>query len=210
MFRWRGAVDGKRRDRDAKLPDRAALAKGERRVTSLLDRISDAVARVAILAGAVAVGVMTLHVAAGIVSRAVFGASLTGTVEIVSYYYMVFIAFAPWAFAQSLREHIAVDALVGLMSERVRVATRIFATFASLAVTGFVAWALIDQAIRQTGYGEHVVSGIVDVPVWPARWVAVSGVVAMIVVLVAQLLDPAGIAAAERRREARHDDEVGL
>lgn len=176
----------------------------------LLDRISETVSRVTILAGAAAVVIMTLHVAAGIVSRAAFGASLTGTVEIVSYYYMVFIAFAPWAFAQSLREHIAVDALVGLMSDRVRVATQIFATFASLAVTGVIAWALVDQAIRQTGYGEHVVSGIVDVPVWPARWVAVAGAVAMIVVLVTQLLNPAGIAEAERRRRARHDDEVGL
>ncbi|WP_420394496.1 TRAP transporter small permease [Acuticoccus sp.] len=170
---------------------------------TVLDRIAAALARATILVAAAAVVIMTLHVAAGVICRSVFGVSLTGTVEVVSYYYMVFIAFAPWAFAQWMHEHIAVDALVGLMPDWMRAATQVAAALASLLVIGVVTWALADQAIRQTGYGEHVVSGAVDVPVWPARWIAVAGAAAMIVVLAAQLANPA---AAGRQKHARREE----
>lgn len=174
-----------------------------------LDRLAGGVSRVTMTIAAAAVVIMTLHVAAGIIARTVFGVSLTGTVEIVSYYYMVFIAFLPWAFAQWLREHIAVDALVGIMPEPVRFATQIFATVASLIVIGLLAWAMIDLAIRQTALGEHVVSGAADVPVWPARWAAVGGALAMVMVLIVQLLRPSSAADAESRAEAHQDEEAG-
>lgn len=174
-----------------------------------LDRLAAGVSGVTMAAASAAVVIMTLHVAAGIVSRTVFGVSLTGTVEIVSYYYMVFIAFLPWAFAQWLREHIAVDALVGVMSARVRFATQLFATIASLVVIGMLAWAMIDLAIRQTALGEHVVSGAADVPVWPARWAAVGGALAMVAVLVVQLIRPSAMADAESRAGVHPDEEAG-
>lgn len=152
-----------------------------------LQRISDAVARAAIYLAAFVIVAMCFHVAASIVMRTVFSSSLNGTVEIVSYYYMVVVAFAPLAWAQRHDEHIAVDVLHGLMSPRVRLATRFAANLISIAMLSFLAWAMIEMALRQTRVGELIETGAVDVPIWPARWIAAAGVAAMIVVLLAQL-----------------------
>lgn len=177
---------------------------------SALDRLSALVARATAWLAAFAVLAMCVHVAAGILTRAILGVSLTGTVEIVSYYWMVIIAFAPWAFAQWTREHIAVDVLATMLPTRARVILQFAANLATLAVICLIAWAMIDMAIRATGLGELVESGTMDIPVWPARWIAVAGVVGMIVVLAAQILRPASAVDPAPRPEGFHDEETGL
>lgn len=172
-----------------------------------LDRLSSLVARATAWLAAMAVLVMCAHVAAGILSRALFGVSLTGTVEIVSYYWMVIIAFAPWAFAQWTREHIAVDILATMLPPKGRLVLQWLANLVTLAITALIAWAMIDMAMRATGLGELVESGAADIPVWPARWIAVAGVAGMLVVLVAQLLRPGHEAPLP---DGFHEEEAGL
>ncbi len=175
-----------------------------------LDRLAALVARATAGLAAFAVLVMCIHVAAGILTRAIFGVSLTGTVEIVSYYWMVIIAFAPWAFAQWTREHIAVDVLATVLPPRERIGLQFAANIVTLAIICLIAWAMIDMAMSATGLGELVESGTVDIPVWPARWIAVAGVAGMIVVLAAQILRPASAVDPAPRPEGFHDEEAGL
>ena len=175
-----------------------------------LDRMSAVIARATGGLAALAVLVMCLHVAAGILTLAFFGVSLTGTVEVVSYYWMVIIAFAPWAFAQWTREHIAVDVLASLLSQRARIRLQFAANLVTLTIICLIAWAMADMAIRATGLGELVESGTVDIFVWPARWIALAGVGGMIVVLAAQLLRPASAVEPAPHPEGFHDEEAGL
>lgn len=153
-----------------------------------LDRLSRAFATVTIYLCARVVILMCLHVAVAIAVRAIFGVSLTGTVEIVSSYYMVVLAFLPWAYAQHTGEHITVDILYSVVPRAVQKAMQFVANLISLGVVGFACHALFDMAVRQMAHGELVETGVVDIPVWPARWIAVIGAAAMIIVLLAHVL----------------------
>ncbi|MZR30652.1 TRAP transporter small permease [Sneathiella litorea] len=155
-----------------------------------LNKLSDALAQTTIWFAAFTVILMCLHVAAGIVVRGLFSATLDGTVEIVSHFYMVIVAFVPWAYVQRKGEHVSVDILLAVLPEWANRVFRVIANLLTLIVLSYFAWALMDMAIRQMGLGELVETGTMDIPVWPARWIAFLGVVAMLCVLVVQLLQP--------------------
>jgi TRAP-type C4-dicarboxylate transport system permease small subunit len=155
-----------------------------------LNKFSNLLAKLTIGFAAFTVIAMCLHVAAGIIARGAFSATLDGTVEIVSHFYMVIVAFVPWAYVQHKGEHVSVDILLAVLPKRVNQIFRLLANLITLVILSYFAWALFDMAIRQTGLGELVEAGTMDIPVWPARWLAVLGVVAMLCVLVVQILQP--------------------
>lgn len=156
----------------------------------VVERMSEAIARLSIGISAITVVIMCLHVAAGIITRALFSSTLNGTVEIVSHFYMVIVAFVPWAYIQHRGEHVSVDILLNVLPDWGNIVTRTIANVITLIVQIFFAWALFDMALRQTKIGELVEAGTIIISVWPARWIAGFGVAAMICVLVAQILRP--------------------
>ena len=70
---------------------------------------------IALLAGFL----MMLHVSADVTGRSFFGRPLEGTTEIVSAYYMVIVAYLPWAYLARNDTHISVDILTQLMPVKV-------------------------------------------------------------------------------------------
>jgi len=84
-------------------------------IFSLADRLS----RMLAFVGAVGVILMMVHVCADIVARTITGASLPATVEIVSYYYMVLVAFLPLAWVERRGGMISVELIEFMMSPRI-------------------------------------------------------------------------------------------
>lgn len=153
-----------------------------------LARIADRIVAVTAWIATVTVIIMCLHVSVSALLRSLFNITLPGTVEIVMYYYMVLVAFLPWSMAQKLGEHVTVDLLTALLSDRVLGWLQFAVDLFSAAVTGVICWALVSMALRQSALGQIVETGWFGLPVWPARWLAALGCGAMVFVLFVQII----------------------
>ncbi len=146
----------------------------------------------ALVAGAL----MMLHVVLDVGGRWLFGNPPEGTSEIVTYYYMVTVAFLPWMRLAREDGHIRVDFLVRLLPDAVAFWLDVAVKLALVAYLGLFTWQSTLQALRQTARGELAQAGSVYLPVWPTRWLLPVAGGLMALWLVAQTLD----ALARRRR----------
>ena len=137
-----------------------------------------------------AAAAMALHVSAEIVARSVFGTALGGTIEMVSYVYMVAVSFLPLGHVQTRRDHIAADAIANAVPRAIRSFTDFVGRLLSIAVTAFLFWAVADMAIRQTRINEVVEAAYFDIPIWPSRWLLPIGLGSMLIVMILQLFQP--------------------
>jgi TRAP-type C4-dicarboxylate transport system permease small subunit len=119
---------------------------------------------------------MMVHVTIDVTGRYVLNRPLEGTTEIVAAYYMVLVAYCPWAFIASRDNHIVAGIFQRVGSPRfdfwLDVAVK---AFTALCVAVF-AYQTFWAALRQTRAGEVWIAGTMYLPVWPSRWVLpVSG-----------------------------------
>lgn len=149
--------------------------------------LGTAIGRIGATVGMVLVLLMTLHITAETVSRLVFGQPLVGTIEIVSYYYMIAIAFAPLGFAQEKHEHIEAEVFNTLIPARVRGGAEILGYVLSSATVAALLYASFLTARRQTGFGEAILTTYGELPTWPGRWLVVIGFLGMLTVMIYQL-----------------------
>lgn len=154
------------------------------RLSRLVGVIAEVVAWIAMAAAAL----MALHVSAEIVSRLVLGRGLTGTIETVSYYYMVAVTFLPLGRVQAHHDHIVADSLAMVVPRILRPITDLLGKLISVGVMALLLAGAISSALSKTEMGEYIVASTFDLPIWPARWFAVIGIGAMLLVMLAQLL----------------------
>jgi TRAP-type C4-dicarboxylate transport system permease small subunit len=119
---------------------------------------------------------MMVHVTIDVTGRYVLNRPLEGTTEIVAAYYMVLVAYCPWAFIASRDNHIVAGIFQRVGSPRfdfwLDVAVK---AFTALCVAVF-AYQTFWAALRQTRAVEVWIAGTMYLPVWPSRWVLpVSG-----------------------------------
>ena len=140
-----------------------------------LTRISEALVRVLALCASVGVILMMLHVCLDIVLRSVFAAPIPATVEVVSRYNMVLIAFLPLAWVEWKRGMISVELFTGLVSARAqRVSDVAVALFAAL-VYGVMAYTTWLVALDNHATGTFVLALNTQVPVWPSYFLPPLG-----------------------------------
>jgi TRAP-type C4-dicarboxylate transport system permease small subunit len=132
---------------------------------------------------------MMLHVSADVSGRYFFGKPLEGTTEIVSAYYMVLVAYLPWAYLARNDTHIAVDIFTRLMPMAVAhwldIAVK---TLVVLYLSLFV-YQTGSQAIGQTRIHEVWQAGTAFIPVWPSRWVPPIACGLMVLTVVLKIID---------------------
>ena len=155
-----------------------------RMVTRALDRVSD----VLVAVGVVAAILMALHVFADVVSKFLFNFPLAGTLEIVANYYMVALIFAPLAYVQRKDGHIAAELLTRFLSPGVM---RWVAALTYFLMAGFAAllvWRSSVEALRSFDVRESVQTSGYFVYTFPARWIVPAGLVAMAAYALVQAL----------------------
>ncbi len=133
---------------------------------------------------------MALHVSAEIIARRFFHYPIPGTIEIVSYFYMVAVSFLPLGYAQAANEHVSADAFVSVIPRRLRPYTDWLGKALSVIVCLVLLWATTEMAIQQTRLGEAVQSSYFDIPVWWTRWLVPLGLLSMVLVMLAQMFIP--------------------
>ena len=140
---------------------------------------------IALLAGFL----MMLHVSADVTGRSFFGRPLEGTTEIVSAYYMVIVAYLPWAYLARNDTHISVDILTQLMPVKVAFWLDIAVKILVVVYLSLFIYQTGSQAIGQTRIHEVWQAGTIFIPVWPSRWIPPIAGGLMVLYLMLKIVD---------------------
>ena len=132
---------------------------------------------------------MMLQVSADVTGRYFFNRPLDGTTEIVAAYYMVIIAYLPWAYLAKNDTHISVDIFTRLMPDAVAHWLDIVVKIIVVAYLSLFVWQTASQAIGQTRIHEVWQAGVIFIPVWPMRWVPPIAGGLMLLYLVLKIID---------------------
>ncbi|SDY61622.1 TRAP transporter small permease [Citreimonas salinaria] len=136
----------------------------------------------------IATVLMMIMVTVDVIGRNVFNHPVTGTVEIVSNYNMVILAFLPLALIAKERAHIVVELFTSWMSRRARTGLDACVAVVTFAYMAAFTWKAIDIAQSKTRIRDAKESGAGFIEVWPARWVVVAGFGLMTVVVLVILV----------------------
>ncbi len=135
--------------------------------------------------GMVAGFCMMIHVTVDVAGRTLFNHPFAGTTEIVSGWYMVAVAYLPWAWTTRHDSHI----VAGVFEQ---IGTAWFAYWLELIVKVFVllyvsifAWQTYLRAVQQTRAGEVWEAAGGFIAIWPSRWLLPisAGLMALYLVL---------------------------
>ncbi|WP_179397259.1 TRAP transporter small permease [Marinobacter sp. ANT_B65] len=129
----------------------------------------------AVAVGAVTV-LMVVHVTAEVLLRVLFGMHIPGTMEVVTYYYMVAAVFVGIFSCTADDVHIRVDVVAQFFRGRFR---RVVDGIGMVAITVYFAifsYGLYLQAVRSWKRQETVDAIVAELAVWPSRWLAVIGI----------------------------------
>ena len=140
---------------------------------------------------------MMVHVTVDVTGRYFFNRQLDGTTEIVAAYYMILVAYCPWAWVASRDNHIVAGIFRHIGSPRfdfwLDIAVKTFTAVCVSVFTYRTFWA----ALRQTRAGEVWLAGTMYLPVWPSRWVLPVSGLFMVLHLVLRVVSD-GIGSARR------------
>ncbi|MEP1214182.1 MAG: TRAP transporter small permease subunit [Marinobacter sp.] len=137
-----------------------------------LKKISDGSA---VAVGAVTV-LMMLHVTAEVLLRVVFAMHIPGTMEVVTYYYMVAAVFIGIFSCTTDDVHVRVDVVAQFLSGRLRRLVDGIGVVAIAVYFAIFSYGLYLQAVRSWKRQETVDAIVVELSIWPSRWLAVIGI----------------------------------
>lgn len=141
---------------------------------SFIDRYDWAVewaSRVLLFFGGLGIIALMLHVCADVAGKYFFNKPITGTLEIVSWYYMVACVFLPLAFVQVQRQHLTVEMFTMGLSRRRLAALDGCVALAGLIYVGLLTYLVFGRAVKATADREILALTFSDVPAWPSRWI---------------------------------------
>lgn len=121
---------------------------------------------IGLLAGAL----MMAHVSVDVAGRTIFNHPLIGTTEIVSGYYMVAVAYLPWAWIARNDDHITVELFTRALPQNITVWLDIFVKILTVAYVSVFTWQTWGRALQQTRLGEALEVGGYYISVWPSRY----------------------------------------
>ncbi len=156
-----------------------------------LDRLVNQVTSGMALLGAVGIIAMLVHITAYVILRNLVSTPVPATVEIVSHYYMVAIAFLPVAWAERRGDMISVEIFSNLLVGRIGRINTVFVAIvtcgAYLALT-YTTWIV---AMREFTARSYVISLSVAIPVWPTYFILpVAFALAALVALYRGIMPP--------------------
>jgi TRAP-type C4-dicarboxylate transport system permease small subunit len=123
------------------------------------------------LLGSVGIIAMLVHICAYVIGRHVAASPIPATVEIVSNYYMVLIAFLPLAWAERNGDMISVEVFGQFFKGAVKRANAILVAIVTAGAYAILTFATWFVAMREFGAKSFVMSLSVPIPVWPSYFI---------------------------------------
>ena len=159
------------------------------------------------LLGSVGVVVMLVHICAYVIGRHVAASPVPATVEIVSNYYMVLIAFLPLAWSERRGDMISVEVFGHLFRGPLRRLDAAFVAAVTALAYSILAYTTWLVAMREFAVRSYVISLSMTIPVWPSYFILpLSFGLAMIVCLLRLALVLAGREPAEDAAHALEEE----
>ena len=124
--------------------------------------------------------------AGDVVGTQFLGWPIPGVLEITEST-MTLIVFGALAYAQIRRNHIRVELIYSHMSARVRAAMDAIADAAAIVFFGFLLWEAIGEGLKSWRIRETA-DGLLQFPLYPARWVLITGTVLLLLQLVLHMI----------------------
>lgn len=140
-----------------------------------------------VVAAGIAMFLMMLHITFDVGFRYFFNGQIVGTLEWVSFYYMVTLVFLALGYVEMRNENIRVDLFVQMMPNGLQLALYIFACLLGLVFFGMLCWRSALDAIGATRRGEEAMSNFRFL-IWPARWALPIGFFGVLLAIIANLL----------------------
>jgi TRAP-type C4-dicarboxylate transport system permease small subunit len=137
----------------------------------LIDRLIGYAGGLLAFAGAVAIVVLMLHVVVDVTGRYLFNHPFPGTLESVTYYYMVMVVALPFAYVTRSQGQIAVEMFTSWLPERWTHLIDAFAGLLMLIYVGALTWKIGQEAVSMTVLGEVHDAGTMQFITWPSRWI---------------------------------------
>jgi TRAP-type C4-dicarboxylate transport system permease small subunit len=119
--------------------------------------------------GVLAGFLMMVHVTADITGRA-FYIGVLGTPEIVSGYYMIAVAYFPWALIARNDDHITVELFTRKLPPRIMEWLEIVMKIVTAVYVAVFTWETWATAVVQMGRNESLQVGGEFLAVWPSRY----------------------------------------
>lgn len=116
-----------------------------------------------------------------------FGVAVQGTLEIVSFYYMVLLVMLPMGYVELKNEHIRVDLFAQMMPGAAQLALYVMACLLGMLFFGMLAWQTLLDALKATRSGEEAMANFTFY-IWPARWALPIGFGALFLASLSNLL----------------------
>ncbi len=147
-----------------------------------LDRFVVGLTRVMTILCAIFLVMMMVHVGGDIAMKLLFNAPITGTLETVSYYYMVGIVFLAFPFVELRHEHVSVDLFFQKFPHRLQIIVYALGALLAAAYYGLFCYQTTIDALKATEQKETVMANILFY-VWPSRWALPIGSGALVLAI---------------------------
>jgi len=142
--------------------------------TTLFERWLDRAISGAALLGGIAVVLMMVHITLDIVLR-LFNLTPPGTISIVSYYYMLVVAFVSLAFAEQRNAHISVEIFYDHFPRALQTLCCVVGSLLCLAVYGLMAMKSWDIALEKMAIQAKFIQGGSVIITWPGYFLLPVG-----------------------------------
>ncbi|WP_245788987.1 TRAP transporter small permease [Amycolatopsis marina] len=144
---------------------------------------------------------MMLTVLTDAVLRFAVSSPLAGSMEYVSFWYMVAIAFFGFALAERYGEHIDAPLIFDRLPAQLRREFVVVGKVLFLIVLISMAWWGWEEALRQYAVGER--GGAAGVAIWPARFFVPIGATACAIEVIVNIFSRTGSGTADRDSTGR-------
>lgn len=148
----------------------------------------DALITLDLVIAGLALMAMLVHVVLDVVLREVH-VPFSGTLEIVSFWYMVALVFLAIPVAQAHGHHIKVELFTVAISPRTQKMIDIAVLLACAALLVVFVWVSVEEALRQTSRHAMVEAGTGTIAVWPTRWLVPLSMATTCLICVMQAYD---------------------
>lgn len=141
------------------------------------------------LIGMLAIVAMMIHISIDVISRNLFNSPLTGTVTIVSSYYMVICAFASLALAERHKGHIEVEVFTELLPRNVQYHLAGWLYPISILAFAQLTYRTYFDAISKYRIGSFQIEANIAIPMWPSYAILPFGFGLMTLAVTFRFLD---------------------
>lgn len=145
--------------------------------------ITDRMVSILTICAGIAIALMMFHVSIDVLLRYTIGKGLPGTLTIVSYYYMVIVAFMPLAYAELKQSHIQMEVLTELLPARSQFRLQGWLLVPTALVTGVLTWRGSEEAMTQYAIGAVQIQGSTSILVWPSYFILPVGAGLMTIII---------------------------